>query len=169
MKAKAAIAAIVAIAVASLAAVMAAPPARKRGMPMISYSLKVSIASTTLRAAHPLDVRVVLKNVSSKEVQVGQRSLIFDYRYDLTSNGAAVAMTRFGEQGQAAAKTGTASAALRVLAPGQELVTEVPLARIFDLSTAGKYRLVVARDLPMPPDGAWAELRSDPLEFELSD
>lgn len=136
---------------------------------MSSYSLQVSVISPSRRAGYPLDVQIVLKNISSAAVQVGQRSLIFDYRYELTSNGAPVAMTRFGEQGKLAASTGGAAAALRVLAPGETLSTEVALARIFDLSTAGKYRLVVLRDLPMPPNGTWAELRSGPLEFELSD
>ncbi len=134
------------------------------------YTLHTTIQSADPHAGGPVELEIVLTNQSNTTARFGQRSLVFDWQYDLTwQDGSPVAMTRYGEEGRRSAEGGAASAVLRTLAPGERLEAEIPLHRIFDLSTSGTYRLVVSRTLPAPGDGRWIEVRSAPIEFMLRD
>jgi hypothetical protein len=150
----------------------AAAPVETKGATAVTqpYSLRVALKPGELRAGAPLFVEVTLRNLSRSTARIGQSSLLFDWRYELTwQDGAPVAMTRYGTEGRRSAESGTPGAILRTLAPGEELKAEVPLHRIFDLSISGRYRLVVSRQLPPPEGGAWIEVRSEPLAFTLGD
>jgi hypothetical protein len=134
------------------------------------YTLKTAIRPGQPRAGGPVDLEIVLTNESRATARIGQRSLVFDWEYQLTrQDGAPVRMTRYGEEGRRSAEGGAPGAVLLTLAPGEQLKAQVPLHQIFDLTASGKYRLTVSRSLPAPGDGAWVEIRSAPLEFILTE
>jgi hypothetical protein len=131
------------------------------------YALLISIQPMDPRVGDPIEIRIVLINRSSVTVRFGQRSLVFDWRYELTGQrGSPVAMTRYGEEGVRAME-GPPAAVLRTLGPGERLEAAVPLHEIFDLAAPGWYRLVVSRSMPVPGEGTWTEVRSASLEFVL--
>jgi hypothetical protein len=155
----------------SCSAATAAPVAKRKAPTMSQpYTLSIALLPGELHAGGPVTLEIVLTNESTSTARIGQRSLVFDWRYELTwQDGSPVAMTRYGEQGQRSAEGGAPGAVLRTLAPKEQLKAEIPLHRIFDLSTSGSYRLVVARDLPPPDGGAWIAVRSSPLDILLGD
>jgi hypothetical protein len=144
-------------------------PAQDKGVStMQPYLLQAVLRPDQPRVGEPLELDIVLVNQSNTTVHIGQRSLVFDWRYDLTDqNGSPVARTRYGEEGQRSAEAGTAGAVLLALAPRGQLKAKISLHEIFELTKAGKYRLVVSRTLPNPDTGTAIEVRSAPIEFAL--
>ena len=134
------------------------------------YTLKTAIRTDQPRAGGPVELEIVLTNESRATARIGQRSVVFDWQYELTrQDGAPVPMTRYGEEGRRSAEGGAPGAVLLTLAPGQQLKAQVPLHQIFELSESGTYRVTVFRSLPTPGDGSWIEIRSARLDFLLRD
>lgn len=132
------------------------------------YTLEAEIRSRELHLGEPVELELVLVNRSNTSVQIGQRSLVFDWHYDMTrEDGSSVPMTRYGEEGRRSAENGPPGAVLHILAPGNKLKATIPLHDVFELTKAAKYRLIVSRTLPDPHTQAWIEVRSKPVEFTL--
>lgn len=134
------------------------------------YTLQTTIRTHEPRAGGPVELEIVLTNRTNNTVRIGQRSVVFDWRYDLAmEDGSPVSMTRYGEEGRRSAESGPPGAVLRTLAPGERLEANIPLHEVFELTRPGKYRLVVSRTLPNPQTGASIDVHSAPLEFALAE
>jgi hypothetical protein len=132
------------------------------------YTLEADIRPRQFHVGAPVEVNLALVNRSNVTIQIGQRSIVFDWHYDLThEDGSQVPMTRYGEEGRRSIESGPPGAVLRTLAPGERLTAAIPLHEIFILDQPGKYRLVVSRSLPDPQTRAWIEVRSAPVEFAI--
>lgn len=132
------------------------------------YALHIAIEPREPLLGGPIALEIALVNRTSETARIGQKSLVFDWRYQLaTLDDTPVPLTRYGEEGRRAAESGAAAAALRLLAPGETLRMTVPLHDIFAITAPGAYRLTVCRTLPTPGGGPWMEVCSDPLEFHL--
>jgi hypothetical protein len=135
----------------------------------MSFSLELTLPSAPLPAGGPVSLRLTLRNLSRTTASFARTSLYFDWHYALTlrRGNAPVGLTRYGEQGVRAAESGTAAAALDVVAPGALYTLDVPLHRIFDVSTAEAYSLIVSRAIVDPDSNGIVLAQSTPLAFEL--
>jgi hypothetical protein len=132
------------------------------------YTLHTAIRPDEPHVGGPVELEIVLVNRSNATVHIGQRSVVFDWRYELIrEDGSPVAMTRYGEEGRRSADGGPPGAVLLTLAPGEQLKAKIPLHEVFELIRPGRYRLVVSRTLPSPHTGAEIEVRSAPFQFTV--
>ena len=116
------------------------------GAPSEGLRLSASLDRGKVEAGYPVSLVLVLQNVSNRSVPVTSRSTWTDYRLTVRAHdGRQPDLTAFGKQ---VATTADLTRRTNVpLAPGEKLVCELLLNRLFDMSIADTYELRAERDI----------------------
>lgn len=130
------------------------------------------ISASTDRAAYKasenIHVTVVVKNVSAEPAAHPPYPFTGGVDYEVTrADGKPVELTAFGRLRKDAA--GVSSEGVQTLAPGQQVVYEVLLNRRYDITTAGRYRFQVKRQVPAGGRRAALQVPSNVVEFEIQE
>lgn len=117
-------------------------------------------------AGEKITVTVVLRNVSDKPVQYEPYPFApgIDYKV-FAAEGESAEMTAYGRLLRDSA--GVSSSAVETLAPGQDVVYELLLSRVYDLTVAKSYRAQVSRVIVS--QGRSATASSNVLKLEVSE
>ena len=140
---------------------------RKWGTPVNGLALSVATENAEYGPVEAVFVRVVAKNVGSREIVVREPWSV-DRMYHLKvalENGRECPRTEVGKR--AYDDVPTAGFSLR-LKPGEERANAFELAARFDLSMNGLYTVVVETPIRMP-DGSRSAAVSNKVEFTIDD
>ena|SRR5580765_1785849 len=96
-----------------------------------------------------IEVSVVLKNVSNRNVRVEFIDPAFDNKFSVkTVDGHDAPLTAYGKKMQHAVPRVIVNMMIKPFAPHEEYKTDVNLSSIFDLSQLGTYTVTVKRGVP---------------------
>ncbi len=144
-----------------------------REVKAVSNAIELAVALPEKgTAGEALPMTITLKNAGRATVTYGHVAGIGDYELAVKdAEGKAVPVTRFGKWwletvGGAGEERG--KYVIRKLEPGQSVSIAANLARLFDLSVAGKYTLTVGRKLNADnADGRAFTVRTGDIPFEM--
>lgn len=124
----------------------------KTGEAVGGLTITVEIPRLSYRAGESILLKVTLKNVGQKELRFRQSTPYAMYDIMVkTENGTEIPKTRFGQKhawGAAFPKS------FLTLGPGEEHSVSLPISRLFDMTLAGKYSIVVSKKIPTQDSGA---------------
>jgi hypothetical protein len=131
-------------------------------------TLTARVAEARPRAGMPVVLVIELTNNGAGDVELPRWSPWFDHQFEITGpGGRELRRTAFGNEEYKRAGV-QAQGAARV-APGGAAPVEVLVSRLFDMTLAGRYRVVLRRDVRDLASGEWATAVSEALEFVLED
>jgi hypothetical protein len=136
----------------------------------ISEGLRLSATFDTYKTlvGRPVNLNIVLENVSDKEIVVVSRSRWTDYRLDLRdSENNKVELTAFGKN--VAERAGITRRIKMKLAARQTIVDQILLNQLFDMSICQKYELTVAKDIYKLDSEGFSVVTSNQVEVLIDE
>jgi len=128
--------------------------------------LTVSAENVNFNAGSPLQVLIVLKNVSKSPVLLQVSCLELNYRFDVRrENGDPVPMTAEGERRSKVDPSACRRKTL-LLQSGNSIRVGVDAALLYDFTKVGRYRICVKREF-RTADGVWHKAESAPLHVTI--
>jgi len=98
----------------------------------------------------PVKIQITLTNTSSREIGILRSAAEFDYAIEVrNARGKLVPMTpSFQEKNKPGSVRVFSSNVLYPLKPGDTLTDEVVVTDLYQMANAGKYSVVITRELP---------------------
>ena len=149
------------------------PTEKGRGMSDLEWGastggwlLSISLDKPKLVVGEKVVVTLVTKNAANRPQKIPTWSRWTTYSFNLRDEQAPIPATMFGRQMED--NRGSGSMGRAELAPGESIVIELPLSRLFDLSLAGRYTVQASR---IVEDGAGRQvpLASNFVSFEITE
>jgi hypothetical protein len=150
------------------------------GPPVRGLRLTLSANQDEYSEDTPVHLVVTLENVGGEPAELVNAAHADLYKFDIQVPKVVISMkddlsdraplTLRGQAGAVAAQRGGRGNKVTVLRPGQSVGLEVQsLNRLYDMTLAGTYRIVVRRELKMPASGKQVAitLESNPIEFRI--
>jgi hypothetical protein len=128
--------------------------------------ISASVDKPEFKASENVYITVVVRNASAAPVPYAAHPFAPDVDYHVTSaDGKPVPLTAYGHGRKDA--IAVASSRTEQLAPGEAVVYEILLGRVYDLTLAGTYRFQVAKEMGQPGQAGGPSASSNVLEFEV--
>lgn len=123
------------------------------------FKITLSTESASISSGHPVELQVTLTNISGKDLTIVRNAVKdrggLDYKFELHKEGTDIAVPetrlhralkgREDETFRTSETPMTGSLVFSDLKPGQSLTDTVDLARLYDLTAAGKYVVIAKR------------------------
>jgi hypothetical protein len=127
--------------------------------------MSISLDRESFALDTPVPVTIVTKNLSDAPLKIPASSKWTTYEYELRQQDREVPLTRFGQRMEDS--RGDGSAAEPELPPGDSIVLELPISRLFDLSIVGSYTLRISRPVFRGGSEELVSLVSNRVSFEV--
>jgi len=140
------------------------------GSPVAGWRLSLSLDRKEFQPEQRIVATIVFQNISDREQRFGGHGPVFDYVLDCRMDyGQKVPPTLFGKTMLANRElVRTVGGALQAK---QQVVVEISLTRLLDLSLPGKYLVNVSRQVDASASGAPSDpfIVSNTVAFELKE
>jgi hypothetical protein len=141
------------------------PETLEWGQPVEGGTLSCSLDKNKVRWDQPVHVTVVTKNVGSRALVIHAGEPWATYEFQLWDPQGEVPRTRFAKRIEGDRRE--ASGITLEVPPGETIVAELPVSRLFDLSERGKYTLEAARTVYGQGVNRLVRLVSNRVSFEI--
>jgi len=140
---------------------------RPWGTTVEGLRLSLACAKREYAAKDPVEVHVVLQNVSAKSRTIVHAHTLLIYNVSVVGpSGKEIPMTPRGKeivQGAAAGIMGT-----RVVKPGEELSRTLELGQVFDIGMQGDYKITLSRLVPnLDDEKKFSTLTSNTISIRI--
>jgi hypothetical protein len=148
-------------------------PEKVREVKAVSNAVELTVALTEKGVAgEALPITITLRNAGRAVVTYGEVAGIGDYKLAVKdAEGKAIPVTRYGKWWLETVGGGGGERykyVIRKLEPGQSMSLSANLTRLYDLTVAGKYTLVVSRKINADnADGQAFTVQTEAIPFEI--
>ena len=150
------------------ARVVAQDPSRLAGgIPLFSVTIDTVSDSKSFAVGEPLGIRITVKNTSDDVVNIARTCDARDYKVQITGpDGKSVTLTALGKRLTDRSDLTPCPRRNRILKSGETTLATLGLSQLYDLSSKGKYQVLVSRG-GRGPDRTWYVVSSNTISFEL--
>ena len=133
-----------------------------------AWELSATLEKESARAAEPVVIFIILKNISQQPGSFVRSSLLRDYNVSVTNEkGEEMPLTRFGRLEHDAAG-GHFRRIVQSIAPGEQVQDRLLVNRLYDMTMEGKYTVRIQRSVVAQHSGkpAWITAKDVTVTIE---
>ena len=130
------------------------------------YRFTVCATNVNPKVGQSLTITTTLENMSINDVTIAIAAPLVDNNVQVLWRGRQnIGLTRYGM----ASKSNAFSSLKETLEPGKHVAGSFQINRLFDMSMAGEYEIIVSRWVRSPNGAEWTSITAPPLRITLSE